>query len=214
MATVPSHAQEDKARQAVEDLANQKAPLIVDVGVSADIVGPVMKALNSDFAQMEVAARVNFKGKYYPVFELGYGESSCMGDETGNYYKTKAPYFRIGADYNFCKKWYKGNRLFLGLRYGFSSYKYDIGNPTFTDPVWGEAMPFNITDLSANSHWGEVVFGIETRIWKFVNLGWNVRYKIRMSHSESPQGRPWYVPGYGKYGSSCLGGTFNLIFCI
>ncbi len=35
-----------------------------------------------------------------------------------------------------------------------------------------------------------------------------------MSHSEAPQGSPWYVPGFGKYGNSCIGGTFNIIFDI
>lgn len=203
-----------KAEQAVEDITQKKAPVFGGIAVSADLVGPLMKALGSDYSQMEVAARANFKGKYFPVFELGYGESDCEGEETGNTYKTRAPYFRIGMDYNFTKKWYTGNRLYIGIRYAFSSFKYDISSPNFTDPVWGGEFPFVFNGLSGNSHWGEVVLGIETKIWKIFHLGWNVRYKMRMKHSEAPQGTPWYVPGFGKNGSSCIGGTFNIIFDI
>ncbi len=196
------------------DITQQKAPLFGGVALSVDVVGPVMKALNSDFTQMEVAARVNLKSKYFPIFELGYGESNCEGEETNNFYKVQAPYFRIGLDYNFTKKWYTGNRIFLGVRYGFSSFKYDIGTPGFSDPVWGTDIPFIFEDLSANCHWGEIVCGIETRIWKIFRLGWDVRYKLRISHSEQQQGNPWYIPGFGKYGNSSLGGTFKLIFDI
>ena len=213
-ASYAQQTESEKAQQTVEDLTKKEAPVFGGVALSGDLVGVVMKSLNSDYSQMEVAAHLNFKEKYFPVFELGYGESNCEGEETGNTYKTKAPYFRIGMDYNFTKKWYTGNRLYLGIRYAFTSFKYDISSPGFADPGWGNEVPFVFNGLSANSHWGEIVFGIETRIWKIFHLGWNVRYKIRMSHSEAPQGSPWYVPGFGKYGNSCIGGTFNIIFDI
>jgi len=213
-ASYAQQTESEKTQQTVEDLTKKEAPVFGGVALSGDLVGVVMKSLNSDYSQMEVAAHLNFKEKYFPVFELGYGESNCEGGETGNTYKTKAPYFRIGMDYNFTKKWYTGNRLYLGIRYAFTSFKYDISSPGFADPVWGNEVPFVFNGLSANSHWGEIVFGIETRIWKIFHLGWNVRYKIRMSHSEAPQGSPWYVPGFGKYGNSCIGGTFNIIFDI
>lgn len=204
----------ERIAEAVKDLADQKPPVFGGVSVSADLVGVLMNVLNSDYSQAEVAAKLNFKEKFFPTFELGYGLSDYEGAETGNTYKTQAPYFRIGMDYNFTKKWYTGNRLYVGLRYAFTSFKYDISSPGFADPVWGNEVPFAFNGLSANAHWGEVVFGLETRIWKIFHLGWNVRYKVRINHSEAAQGTPWYVPGFGKYGNTCLGGTFNIIFDI
>lgn len=208
----PLSAQDKQA--SIETLTQQEAPVFGGVAVSADLVGAVMKVSNADYSQMEVAARLNFKGKYFPIFELGYGESNYEGAETGNIFKTRAPYFRIGADYNFTKKWYTGNRLYLGVRYAFTSFNYDVGAPGFRDPVWNMEVPFLFEGLHANSHWGEVVFGIETRIWSIFHLGWSLRYKMRMSHNEDKNMLPWYVPGYGKFGSSCIGGTFNVIFDI
>ncbi len=204
----------ERIAEAVKDLADQKPPVFGGVSVSADLVGVLMNVLNSDYSQAEVAAKLNFKEKFFPTFELGYGRSDYEGAETGNTYKTQAPYFRIGMDYNFTKKWYTGNRLYVGLRYAFTSFKYDISSPGFADPVWGNEVPFAFNGLSANAHWGEVVFGLETRIWKIFHLGWNVRYKVRINHSEAAQGTPWYVPGFGKYGNTSLGGTFNIIFDI
>lgn len=86
--------------------------------------------------------------------------------------------------------------------------------PGFNDPVWNRPVEFNYKDLKANYHWAEAVFGIETRIWSIFRLGWDVRYKLRFAHSESSFGSPWYVPGFGKNSSSCLGGTFKVIFDI
>ena len=52
------------------------------------------------------------------------------------------------------------------------------------------------------------------RIFGPLHLGWSVRYKQRLSHSEeSPLYKTWYVPGFGNYDTK-LGGTFNVIIDI
>lgn len=205
---------QNPVKEAEEALQQKDAPVFSGVAVSADLVGPIMKAMGADFSQMEVAARLNFKEKYFPVFEMGLGESDYEGEETFNTYEVHAPYFRLGMDYNFTKKWWHGNRMMLGFRYAFSAFKYDLSVQDFYDPVWDIAVPFDYNGLKGRAQWGEVVFGIETRIWKIFRLGWNLRYKIRFAHSEDDRGDPWYVPGFGKGGSTTFGGTFNVIFDI
>lgn len=208
-------AQENEVqKKAEEKLTDKPAPVFAGVAVSADLVGIYMKLANHNYVPLEVSARLNFKEKYFPVFELGYGESDYQHEETNNTYRTKAPYFRIGMDYNFKKNWRSGSRLFAGVRYAFTSFNYDIASPGFSDPVWNQEYNFNFKGLHANSHWGELIFGLETRLWSIFRLGWDVRYKVRISHSESSIGSPWYVPGFGKFGSTCLGGSFRAIFDI
>lgn len=203
-----------KTKEIAEKLIEKPVPFFGGIAVSADLVGLAMKAMNNDYAQMEVSARINLKQKYYPVVEIGYGSCDYTSNETGNSFKTNAPYFRIGMDYNFLKKKNTGNRLYGGLRYAFTSFTYDIADPNFKDPVWGTPLPFNITGLKGNNHWVEFVFGVETRIWKFFHLGWSVRYKSRIKQNKSESGEPWYVPGFGKNETTGLGGTFNVIFDI
>ena len=152
-------AQENEVqKKAEEELTDKPAPVFAGVAVSADLVGIYMKLANHNYVPLEVSARLNFKEKYFPVFELGYGESDYQHEETNNTYRTKAPYFRIGMDYNFKKNWRSGSRLFAGVRYAFTSFNYDIASPGFSDPVWNQEYNFNFKGLHANSHWGELIF--------------------------------------------------------
>lgn len=189
-----------------------KAPLFCGVAVQADLAGPVMKAVGSKFCQMEVGARLNFRDHYFPIYEMGIGESDREGQENNNKFHTRAPYFRVGMDYNFNKK-HNGNRLMGGLRYGFSAFNYDFSDPDFTDPVWQQShAPLSFSNLHGRAQWIEIVAGCETKLWSFIRLGWNIRYKARVHQSVSDYGSPYYIPGFGKNGGSTFGGTVNLIF--
>ena len=54
------------------------------------------------------------------------------------------------------------------------------------------------------------MFGVDAKVVGPVHLGWTVRYRRRISSSDSQIGDVWYVPGFGRSGKTCLGGTFNL----
>ena len=179
--------------------------------MSADLVGFAMKAVGAKFANMEVGARLNLFDKYFPVAELGIGDSHGEGAETGNTFSTTSPYMRFGIDYNFNKK-HNGNRIFGLVRYGFSSFKYDIGNEAFVDPYYGTTVPLNINSEKATGHWLEFGVAVETKLWSFIRLGWSLRYKFRLALSHPDGGEPYFIPGFGKNDSNCFGGTVNVIF--
>lgn len=202
-----------RARDEGEREKAPKAPLLMGVAVQVDLAGPVMKALNTKFDQLECGARINFRDKYFPLVELGVGECERDGEQNANHFKTRAPYFRVGMDYNFNKK-HNGNRFFAGLRYGFSGYTYDFTNVDFQDPVYGGNTGLDLSGQKANMHWAEASVGCETKLWSFIRLGWTLRFKARISEKDTPYGSPYYVPGFGKNGSTTWGGTCNLIFDI
>lgn len=193
----------------------KKIYFINGAAVGADFVGFAMKALGSDWRHMEVLGRINILDRYFPIAELGIGEGDHEGRDIENHFKVRAPYFRVGADYNFSKK-HNANRMMAGLRYGFSKYTYDLeAAEPLTDPVWHATQPFQLHDLDGRCHWMEVVFSLETRIWTIVHLGWDIRIKAKLSQKHSPVGEPWYIPGYGKTASSTAwGGSFKLLFDI
>ncbi|MBQ2300962.1 MAG: hypothetical protein II279_05710 [Bacteroidaceae bacterium] len=197
--------------QAQEPQEKEKAPLLSGIAVSADLVGLAMKAMGAKFANMEVAARLNLYDKVFPIAELGIGSSHREGAETGNIFSTTAPYMRFGLDYNFNKK-HNGNRLFGILRYGFSSFNYDIENKAFTDPAYGTTTPLELNGLNATGHWLEFGVGLETKLWRFIRLGWSMRYKFRLALSHEEEIAPYYIPGFGKNNDNGWGGTVNLIF--
>lgn len=191
-----------------------RAPLFCGVAVFADLSGPVMMAIGSKYDQLEVGARLNFRDHFFPICELGIGECDREGRENNNKFHTRAPYFRVGMDYNFNKK-HNGNRLMGGLRLGFSSFNFDFSDPDFTDPIWSNGgNVFKINSQRSNTQWMELSIGCETKLWSIIRLGWNLRYKARLHQSGKEYGAPYYTPGFGKNGNSTFGGTVNLIFDI
>lgn len=185
-------------------------PTFRGFAVSVDAVG-AGELLLGDYGQMEAALRINLKDKYFPILELGYGKADKEDETKYNHFKTKAPYARIGLDFNVLKNKHDIYRLYAGFRYAFTSYKYDVSNSQVTDPVWGDNAPFSVTGQKGSTQWLEFVFGTDVKIAGPFHLGWSVRYKRRLFHSEGEIGPAWYIPGYGRGGNSCMGGTFNVI---
>lgn len=188
-------------------------PLLAGVSVSSDVAGAVM-AIVSPYGQYEAACRLNLRGCFFPVAEVGWGMSNHTDAGTDLHYRTFAPYFRLGCDYNFARNKRSGNRIYGGLRFAFTAFNYDVDGPAITDPVWGGQTPFAFHGLHGAVQWGEVVFGLEAKVWSIFHLGWSVRYRVRFHNVISAVGSPWYVPGFGRNAGGTLGGTFNVIFDI
>ena len=138
-----------------------------------------------------------------------------MEKTTNISYKTKAPYGKIGVDFNVMKNKHDDYRLYVGARYAFTSFKVDYSSPPVTDPFWGDTkIEWGEENMKCKYHWAEAVFGAQAKIWKFIHLGWSLRYRKRVSYSEGEHSKAWYVPGFGKSGNSNIMGTFHLIFVI
>ena len=176
-------------------------PLFRGVAVSFDLVGVIQSGLG-DYGQYEAAARLNLRDRYFPVVELGVGHADADDVDSGLRYKTSAPYGRVGVD--------DVNRVYVGGRYGYTSFKYDVDGTAVKDPVWGDDVEYSYKDNSANCHWLELVAGVDARIWGPLRLGWSLRYKRKLTAKDPAIGKAWYIPGYGRYDDR-IGGTFNVI---
>ncbi|WP_311416738.1 DUF6048 family protein, partial [Hoylesella shahii] len=105
-------------------------------------------------------------------------------------------------------------RVYVGARYAFTSFKYDVGSSVLNDPVWQDHAAIQINNASAHCHWAELVFAVDAKIWGPLHLGWSARYRRRLAHNDGDAGNVWYVPGFGKTGTSRLGATFNIIITL
>lgn len=186
-------------------------PLFCGFSVSFDLVGPAM-LMFSDHGEIEGALRINLHDQWFPVVEIGVGKANHEKDEvTEIVYKTTAPYFRLGIDLNLLKNKHQPNRLYGGIRYAFTSYKADITRKGLIDPVWQYGTDFGVEGMKCNMHWLEVVLGIDAKIFGPLHLGWDVRYKRRISHKEGDIGQSWYVPGFGINDQDTFAAHFNVI---
>ena len=92
---------------------------------------------------------------------------------------------------------------------------FDIFAPGFDDVAHKQSEhPFRFNGVSSGAQWGEVLFGLEAKVWGFFHLGWTFRYRFRFHVKNSSLGTPWYIPGYGKSEGHSIGGTFNIVFDI
>ena len=204
---------EKKAEMEKEE--RKKIPLYQGLSLEWEIAGLASHLLGSDILNSEIALRANLKNRFLPVVEAGYGKADAINDGNNLHYKTSAPYFRIGVDYNiFHKKTHLPGYIYAGLRYGMTSFSYDVSGPDMTDPNYGSVnvMPYSYSGLKSNASWAEGVFGLKVRIYKGFCMGWSVRYKIRISVKNHENAVPWYIPGFGKNASSGFNLMYNLIY--
>lgn len=209
MAMTPLHAQLKMFRMEKDSI-----PMFRGFSLSFDLVGPAMLML-SDHGEYEGALRINLHDQWFPIVEVGVGRANHEEDEvTGITYKTTAPYFRLGMDWNILKKKHGPNRMYAGFRYAFTSYKVDIIREGLPDPVWQGDSGFGVKDMGCSMHWLEGVLGIDAKIFGPLHLGWSVRYKRRLHHNDILVGQTWYIPGFGTYDKDQLAANFNVIIDI
>ena len=186
-------------------------PLVMGYQAFVNVAGVVLWQF-SDYGELEGGVRLNMRGKYFPSIEAGLGICDKTNDETNLHCKTTAPFVRLGCDYNFSRIKTSHNRIYGGLRFGYTTYKYDLDGPPLSDPYWqGGTADINFHGLSSSALWGEVVFGLETRLWRNLHVGWTARYKRRLHQKENANGNSYYIPGYGKNSDHLFTGTFNLV---
>lgn len=200
-------------------------PLMNGIDVGVDILSPILKAFGSDFMSAEAMVDVNLYNRFFPTVEVGYGGGKAINDYDVSI-KASAPFFRLGIDYNTLWKKAHGNLLLVGLRYGFSSGKYDVVVPDLTDPdytggakqtnlidpIWGDITNYAHEGMKHTMHWVEFTVGIRANVAKRIKMGLMLRIKHKLKASVDTYGDPYYIPGYGRYKSNNTGITYSIIY--
>lgn len=200
-------------------------PLFNGVYVGIDIYGIGASLFGSDTKSTEVQVDVNLKNRFFPVMEIGFADTESES-EHGTYYTSKGPYFRVGLNYKMKYRNTSESHLYVGARYAFSPFKYNVESLTMTDDVWGTppstpnlgddiwggSVPFRIQDESTSAHWAELVFGLRAQVWKNFMMGWSVRLKQRLGVGKGDQSEPAFIPGFGENKTTTLGVTYSLIY--
>ena len=185
-----------------------KVDFINGLALRADMLGLLQSAI-SDHGQYELGLRVNILDRYFPALEVGLGfKDKNDGYTTENDFKARAPYFRIGCDMNILKNKHDDYRLYVGARYGFSSFKYDV--TINTEEEDGTITRTSYTDMSGKYHMLDLLLGTDAKIWGPLRLGWDVRFRKHLKHSCDPDHEPTFVPGMGSNKGSQFTGNFNL----
>lgn len=198
--------------QTTEETPDNKVPFLESISVGIDLMGPIRRAM-SDRGEYQATVQAHIKGLFLPTVEVGYGTADRYDADTYTSYKTKAPFGRIGCDFNILKNRHDDYRLTVGMRYGITSFDYDTTAPVLeeTPPTGGETEPSEDTPAPANNvikdyqttsekctlQWVEIVFGADAKVWGPLHMGWSLRYRRKLSCSDYTN-IPLYAPGYGR----------------
>ncbi|PHS10085.1 MAG: hypothetical protein COA88_03420 [Kordia sp.] len=169
--------------------------------VGTDISKLVKTAVIKDYTAFEINADYKFTKKYSLAGEFGNEKRTI--DETQINFTTEGSYFKIGVDYNAYKNWLDmENAIFVGLRYGLSSYKNTLNSYTVFNPdtYWGEnglkTEPINYN--SSTTHFVEFIIGVKAEIFNNLYLGINAQLKNYVGNKNPDNFENLYIPGFGK----------------
>ena len=190
-----------------------KFPLLHAASVGLNIWDPAMRLFGQHYGGADAFASVSLHNRYIPTFEFGMGTANNTPSDGNFTYKTPlAPYFKIGADYNFLYNSNPDYQFLAGVRYGFSPFKYSV-TAHMDDGYWGEDTSFEIPSTAVTAGWFEIGIGLRVRIAGNVSAGWGVKYHTILHRTHPASGDAWYIPGYGTESSS-LQCSFNIVYTL
>lgn len=162
-----------------------------------------------------------FSGDYEILKDLNLvGE---FGSETANLktsdynYHSSGAFTRLGFDYNFMKHIDPNSKdkMFIGLRYGFTTFYHEASNITIPDKTWGDLSGISIPRNWLAANWVEIAAGMRARLFNNFYLGWSARMRLKLGVSNDPSLYPYIVPGYGKpWSNTWIGFNYSLYYKI
>lgn len=186
-------------------------PLFSGINVGVNFADAIMLLAGQKHAGFDVAVDVSLHNWFFPTLEagLGYAHDRPEG-ENFNYRCNLSPYLKLGLNYNFLYKSNPDYQIWLGLRAGWSSYRYTISDVTIPSGYWGGEDTVTLPEQRVTSWYGEALVGLRVKIAGPFSLGWSARYHFMLKRGKGSNSTPWYVPGYGA--SSPLAVTFSAWF--
>ena len=179
--------------------------------LSADVFGYIYPIFVKDkYYSSELSASLDIDNRFFPTIEVGLGHTDMVSQLYEIGYRTRAPYYRVGLDYNVLYK--KGNPgyIYIGVCMGYTSFDYSVEAPPLVDPVWGDESVVRFSDVPCRSIWAEAVGGVRAEVAKNFYMGWTLRYKYLFYQGPISNGGPWYVPGFGTGKKMAFGATYTI----
>ncbi len=191
-----------------------KYPAFDGVTISANFFDAIMMIIGQQRANFDLAATCSVHNWFFPTVEAGVGFSNAHPDDGRCYFKVSpTPYVKVGMNYNFLYKSNPDYQVFLGLRAGWSTFTYNVYDIKAGSEYYVADGPTERTGLRSTAFFGQALAGVQVKIWKFISMGWTVRYNFNFKQTYSQPDFPaWFTPGYGT--STPITATFSLGFTI
>ena len=182
----------------IQQAAAPKDTIYNGMSLKVDLFNSVLEPARSKGAiqNYEIAMNWRLKQRFFPTLELGYAQAETTAD--GGKHKGLGGFARVGIGLNVSKKHVRSeNVMLVGLRVGTALQQYDLIDVPLNNNYWGtQTMDFR-QQFGADC-WGEVVAGCQVQVWKGLQMGWYLRFKVLFTRKAKEGGvLPCYVPGFG-----------------
>ncbi len=178
--------------------------------VGVDLYNPIRTIFDKNRKGLEIVGDFRLSNKYYVAAEFGFLNKQV--DENYYDYETKGQYLKIGANYNLYENWLDmENEIYLGLRYGYSTFSQTVNNYTInSDVILPEYQVNQNKEYNGlNASWGEFVIGMKAEIYNNVFLGFSFSGKKIISTKEPDNFKNLFVPGFNRIYLNDGGFGFN-----
>lgn len=181
------------------------------IRVGLDLVRPARSLFEDGFTGFEAVADYRVTKKMYAAAELGTVDYTVDDDQVN--FTTKGSYLKIGFDYNTYENWLNmENMVYIGLRYGFSSFSQNLNSYTIYDTTnyFDDVTVYpNQKYSSLTAHWAEVVGGLKAEVYDNLFLGFSVRLNILLAETKPENFDNLYIPGFNRTYDGNFGVGFN-----
>jgi hypothetical protein len=197
---IPAIAQEVKSEKEEAPVEIRKIDTVkvnylpTGIRLGTDLLSIILSQVNEKFNGWEVNADVDFY-RYYLAVDYGYWAKQLVIDN--GYFENSGNYFRVGADVNFLLKDPDRNMVFLGYRYGQSTF--DQSSSYLQKFVIAPPYALASADNNVSAHWMELTGGLRVKIWKMIWVGYTARFKFAPRASGYTEMLPFDIPGYGVF---------------
>jgi hypothetical protein len=185
------------------------------ISVGADLSRFVVPFIDSTRYCWEFSGDYEIIKDLFLVAEIG---SETSNIKTGSYdYFSAGGYTRLGVDYNYMKHIAADSKdkMFVGLRYGFTTFYHEANNIWIKDAVWGNYSGGSIPANWLAANWLEVTTGMRARLFNNFYLGWSARLRIKAGVTADATLYPYSIPGYGKpWNNTWIGFNYSLYYKI
>lgn len=187
-------------------------PAFNGFSVGVNFFDGIMMAVGQQRASFDISADCSVFNWIFPVVEAGIGFADAHPDDGRCHFKSAPSFYaKLGFNYNFLYKSNPDYRLFFGFRAGFTHFNYDIYSISAGSEYYqGEGSPTEMTGLNATSYYGQILAGLNVKVYKSLAFGWTFRFGFDFKNRYSDAGYPaWFIPGKG---TGPLSATFSIIY--
>ena len=103
-------------------------PLFNSLSVNVNILDGITNLFGQSYGNYEIAAELDLHNRFFPVWEIGIGHADNTPEGLNFTYRIKTLYNRVGMNYNFGYNKTAMSFFYIGIRYGFSFFTYNIDN--------------------------------------------------------------------------------------